>query len=58
MPPEDVGALASAMQMLMGNEHERERLAARAREVIERFSLPSVMRMWNEVLTNATQTTG
>ena len=58
VPPEDVGALANAMQMLMGNEHERERLAARAREVIERFSLPSVMRMWNEVLTNATQTTG
>ena len=56
--PEDVGALASAMPMLMGNEHERKRLAERALEVIERFSLPSVMGMWDEVLTNATQRAG
>ena len=51
VPPEDVGALASAMEMLMGNEHERMRLAERAGEVTERFSLTRIIGMWDEVLT-------
>jgi GalNAc-alpha-(1->4)-GalNAc-alpha-(1->3)-diNAcBac-PP-undecaprenol alpha-1,4-N-acetyl-D-galactosaminyltransferase len=55
VPPEDVGALANAMEMLMGNEYERKRLSERAGEVTERFGLPRVMGMWSEVLTNVTE---
>lgn len=48
--PEDVGALAAAMDQLMSNELERKRLAMRAAEVTTRFALPRVMRMWEETL--------
>jgi len=53
VPPEDVGALAAAMATLMGDELERQRLAKRAVEVAERFSLPRVMGMWTEVFAKA-----
>jgi GalNAc-alpha-(1->4)-GalNAc-alpha-(1->3)-diNAcBac-PP-undecaprenol alpha-1,4-N-acetyl-D-galactosaminyltransferase len=53
VPPEDVEALAKAMAQLMGDEHERSRLAERAVEVTERFGLPRVMQMWSEVLSKA-----
>ena len=53
VPPEDVGALAAAMATLMGDELERKRLAKRAVEVAERFSLPRVMGMWTEVFAKA-----
>jgi glycosyltransferase involved in cell wall biosynthesis len=49
VPPDDVEALAKAMDNLMGSQQERQRLAARAVEVSERFGLPCVMPMWNEV---------
>lgn len=50
VPPDDVEALAKTMDRLMGAPRERQRLAARAVEVRERFSLPRVMAMWSEVL--------
>ena len=53
VPPDDVEALAKAMDSLMGAQQERQRLAARAVEVSERFGLPRVMAMWSEVLGKA-----
>lgn len=44
--PDDVAGLAGAMDRLMGDSAERERLARRAPEVLTRFSLESVLAMW------------
>lgn len=53
VPPNDVHALAAAMDRLMADPAERHRLGARAVEVIERFSIERIMNMWDEVLTHA-----
>lgn len=53
VPHKDVDALAASLHSLMGNEAERNRLSARAPEVLERFGLKKVMGMWEEEL-NAT----
>ena len=58
VPPGDAGALASAMDRLMDDESERERLAARAPEVVERFGLEKVMGMWEAVLHDAIKRSG
>ncbi|HEX4604467.1 MAG TPA: glycosyltransferase family 4 protein [Candidatus Angelobacter sp.] len=50
VPPEDVAGLASAMDRLMGDTDERERLARRAPDVLTRFSLDSVIGKWEKVL--------
>lgn len=50
VPPENVEALAAAMDELMSNEQERNHLACRAVEVRERLSLDKVMGMWEEML--------
>jgi glycosyltransferase involved in cell wall biosynthesis len=54
VPPEDVDALAAAMQRLMASEAERQRLAVQAPRVTERFALSQVLRMWEEVVAEVT----
>jgi glycosyltransferase involved in cell wall biosynthesis len=49
VPPENVSALANAMDHLMADVAERERLAQRAPEVLERFSRERVLAMWEKV---------
>jgi glycosyltransferase involved in cell wall biosynthesis len=50
VPPRDTSALAKALDRLMGDEHERKRLAARAPEVVERFAINKIMDMWEQIL--------
>src|SRR5699024_6934861 len=53
VPPEDVPALADALDRLMGDPAERRRLAARAPEVLDRFGLEPVLAIWDDVLREA-----
>ena len=53
VPLNDVEALTAAMDRLMADPMERQRLAARAVDVFERFSIEKVMGMWDEVATHA-----
>lgn len=43
-------ALASALASLMGNDTARQALAAHTREVLQRFSIESALRKWDELL--------
>ena len=52
VPANDLDALASSMDRLMIDHEERQRLGARAEEVIERFSIEKIMTMWDDLLTN------
>ncbi len=53
VPPEDVPALADALDRLMGDPAERRWLAARAPEVLDRFGLEPVLAIWDDVLREA-----
>jgi glycosyltransferase involved in cell wall biosynthesis len=51
VPPDgEAAALTEALGRLMGSQAERERLAARAPEVLDRFGLDRVMGRWQAVL--------
>ena len=50
VPAQNISALAEALDHLMGNAHERKRLAARAPEVAGRFAIHKIMDMWEEIL--------
>ena len=50
VPTEDVDALAAAMDRLMQDETERERMGNSAGHVTERFGAEKVMGMWEEAL--------
>jgi glycosyltransferase involved in cell wall biosynthesis len=48
--PQDVASLAAAMDQLMSDQQERERLADRAPEVMERFSKKEILTLWERVI--------
>jgi glycosyltransferase involved in cell wall biosynthesis len=50
VPPYDVGELINSLDRLMGDEAERQRLARKAPEVLERFSVERIMGMWENLL--------
>jgi GalNAc-alpha-(1->4)-GalNAc-alpha-(1->3)-diNAcBac-PP-undecaprenol alpha-1,4-N-acetyl-D-galactosaminyltransferase len=57
VPPENVESLATAMDQLMSNPQERQRLAERAPDVLERFGKTRVMAMWQELFNGLLRTT-
>lgn len=50
IPPQDVEALAAAMDRLMGDSAQRQQLAAHAPEIIERFGIDKVMGLWEAAI--------
>lgn len=55
VPNGDVIALEQTLGRLMADEIQRRRLAARAIEVRERFSIEKIAAMWERLLVNATR---
>jgi glycosyltransferase involved in cell wall biosynthesis len=53
VPKNDPAALAVALERLISDESERRRLGSRAREVVQRFSVPLFFHRWDEVVANA-----
>ena len=53
VPPDDAQALATTLNRLMDDPEERDRLAARGPEVLERFGVRKIMGMWEAVLQEA-----
>lgn len=53
IPPQDVDALAAAMDQLMGNSSQRQQLATHAPEIIQRFGIDKVMSQWEAAIAAA-----
>jgi len=49
VPPDDVAALAPALDRLMGDEKERQRIGRLALSVRERYSMDRVLALWEEL---------
>lgn len=49
VPPQDAAALAAALDRLMGDPEERQRLASRAPEVVTRFSRDRALSLWENL---------
>ncbi|WHZ20043.1 MAG: hypothetical protein OJF55_002192 [Rhodanobacteraceae bacterium] len=58
VPIEDVPTLAAALDTLMRDDGLRERLGARAHEVLTLYSLPAVVGRWNALLASVTTHAG
>jgi GalNAc-alpha-(1->4)-GalNAc-alpha-(1->3)-diNAcBac-PP-undecaprenol alpha-1,4-N-acetyl-D-galactosaminyltransferase len=50
-----VAALAGAMDRLMADPQERQRLGVQAAEVVERFSTDRIMKLWGDLLARITE---
>ncbi|AFY52861.1 glycosyltransferase [Rivularia sp. PCC 7116] len=50
VPNEDLPALTVAMENLMSDEKERQRLASNAPKIVQRFNLESVAQKWEELI--------
>jgi GalNAc-alpha-(1->4)-GalNAc-alpha-(1->3)-diNAcBac-PP-undecaprenol alpha-1,4-N-acetyl-D-galactosaminyltransferase len=50
VPAGDVGALMKSLDHVMSNDAQRQQLADRAPEVIERFSVERVMGLWESLI--------
>ncbi len=51
VPAEDVAALTAAMERLMDNQSQRERLGGAARNTATAYSVDATLRRWEETLT-------
>jgi len=54
VPPEDVDALVTCLDRLMSDDQERKRLAARARDILDRFSSEKILALWEELFDEVT----
>jgi hypothetical protein len=50
----DVAALSAALDRLMGDAAERERMAAQAVQVRDRYSLKNILPLWDQVFDAST----
>src|SRR4029079_10367783 len=58
VPPNDVAALSNALERLVVDRDLAARLRARAPEVVERFSLSSVLERWDDIFAEVGATSG
>jgi hypothetical protein len=55
---QDAGALASALDQLMGDRESRVRYGALANGVRERFALATILGMWRDLITEKVRLNG
>ena len=54
VPPEDVDALAKALDSMISDPDRPGRMGETARKITDRFGLESVMSQWEDLLTRVT----